>query len=141
MTGAEISQAISDFLAVANDFPRMYEYSLEMTQKLEDETQDILHLIECADASVLVGNLREIRQQRRVLKNERECTRICKEWYGKNKNSINMLNNALGELRKVLRGQNIKMYRFKTNVIREKDSWLSQNDNELDGQLVFWEGQ
>ena len=154
MNAAELEQYLTQFLQQARDAQRRFEEATALEQLPNDCIQDILHTAEFAPSQLdnmdIVSVLHQLRMDRREAKKELEVTTVFKEWAVQNKKSLDLLEQALGQMRKVLRRQPRDMYRFKTNIVGEKDGWLQAepevnafdtvDPNQITLEEVFHEG-
>lgn len=142
MKAAEFEQYLTTFL----DHCRQARYYFEEAQAEEqypnDATQDLLHIAEFAPSQLegvdIISILHGLRETRREAKKELEVAQYFHTWAEENKLAISKLEQALGNMRKVLRRQPHDMYRCRTSIIGEKDNWL-QADPEPYHQLTMYE--
>lgn len=124
----ELEQYLTEFSRIARQAEADFNSAVAAEQYYEDATQDILHSAEFAPSTLqkinLVTALTDIRTQRRDAKKELEGAKVWKDWAVENKKSFDKLDQVLGQLRKIMKWQANSMYRFKTDLVAEKDSYL-----------------
>lgn len=139
MTANELERYLSAFLIQCRAAKHQHEQAVAAEQAPNDAIQDILHVAEFSpallDPAHLPTLLHELRHQRRETKKELEVSQIFYSWTEENKKSIDKLDQVLGAMRKVLRRQPTDMYRYKSDVIGEKDSWLQAAELDDPNQL------
>lgn len=138
MNAAELEQYLTQFLQSCRDSKRRFEEATALEQYPNDATQDLLHAIELAPSQMegvnLVRVIHDLRVQRRDAKKELEVTQIFFDWATQNKKAIDQLDNALGQMRKILRRQPHDAYRWRTSIIGEAGNWL-QADPEPEPEM------
>lgn len=100
------------------NFPRQYKLAKEELRKINQERQDLLHVIELGklDAvkmSRMMSELKDVQKRRRKLKNEIELMSEVNYFlsYIKNLSEIEgIVNNTIGNLRKVSNQQDQRTY-------------------------------
>lgn len=101
----QTSSYIETFLNYLSEIDRSYPITKAELEKKDAETQDILHELELGDNNYkerakIATKLRNIRKERRQLKDRIEETEILYQWMNENKTSINKLQQVLGQTRK-----------------------------------------
>lgn len=128
MNAAELTQYLTEFCNLAKDAKRRFEAATEEEARPNEATQDILHTAELDPSALngvdVVALLHKLREERRIAKKELEVTEKFYNWATSNAKALNLLDQTLGEMRKVLRRQPSDMYRYKTDCIAEKDSFI-----------------
>lgn len=103
------------------DFPKQYKLAKDELSRVEQERQDLLHILEFArlDAvktSMISRELKDVQRRRRDLKNELEYLNEIVESlksFGKLKVIENTLNRSIGRLRKISRSQSNRTYNIR----------------------------
>ena len=143
MKAAELEQAVSSFFENVKDAAYNFSVAQTQEQELEDMTQDLLHTAELQpellDSVDLVELLHSIREKRREAKMELEVARIFFNYVQSNQAVLNKLQNELGQMRKVLKRQALDTYRYKTDVLHTKDSFLARKPEPTYHQYTIWE--
>lgn len=120
--------ATSAGLAAFLDYLRDAEEQLRMAEadqaEAEAATQDLLHALELGEHHAkergrLAQKLREVRRKRRSAKNTVERTRPVAEWAEQNRGVVKSLERLLGEVRKVERKEESRVYAPRTTVLEE----------------------
>ena len=101
----ETSNYIETFLNYLSEVDRSYPLVNAELKKKDDETQDILHELELGDNNYrerakIATRLKNIRKERRQLKDKIEEIETLYQWVNENKTSINKLQQVLGQTRK-----------------------------------------
>ncbi len=126
------SEYIESFLR----YLRESESNLRMAQESEiqcnNETQDVLHRLELCDdnyrnTALIAKKLRQIRKDRRTAKNRVEIFTPVAEWVSENQAAIRSLEATLGQMRKIEKQQQIRVYVPRTDVFQES---LVQNEKK-----------
>lgn len=120
----QISKEIDDFLTFLREIEQRHSISLSLEQDMNDETQDILHIIEFeeigqAEKDILYNKLREIRQKRRTAKEYVLTTTAVVSWTEENRGFIKGLEKLLGEVRKAERYNQNKIFTPRTGIAEE----------------------
>ena len=118
------SETIQDFLLLIQKAKDCYPEEEANVTYRENETQYILHELECVPHSAaqimkLAKRLTATRQDRRLSKDNLELLLPIVEWCGKHKNAVNDLKDALAAVaikEDSLRGRE---YRYRTTVVQE----------------------
>lgn len=110
------------------DLPKHYLHLQEELKRLDEESQDILHLIEMVDLDLYRSwqaskELRENRRNRRKIKDELNTLDSLKEVYYRKNISKDSLDTAVGKLREVRNSQETRGYRM-----RQRTEWQSMVD-------------
>src|SRR5690625_1614099 len=98
------------------DYPKQYDLAKEQLMKVEQERQDLLHVIELGklDAIALsrtVRELKRVQQVRRKLKSEIEVLGEVMKFVGRfSKSRRNVINEAIGNVRSVQERQKRRIY-------------------------------
>lgn len=101
------------------EYPKMIQRLEGELKKLEQESQDYLHLIEMTSFSAFQGfkyakELQNVRRQRREIKDDLEQLYVIKELNSVAvKPSEKNVNKAIGEIRKIKRNQETRSYRMR----------------------------
>ncbi len=120
----QVSKGIESFLSLLREVERQHNVSLSVEQDANDETQDILHIIELKDIeqsemSVLCDKLKDIRVKRRKAKDYVVQTNSVVSWIEENKNVIKGIEKLLGEVRKAERYTQNRIFTPKTGISEE----------------------
>lgn len=130
-----MSLYLEDFI----NFLEGAEEQLHISQLELDEAnlnlQDLEHFIEFGNADgkkmLKVYNIcKQVRQKRRIAKeNIEQCSPIV-EWYGKNRQVVQELRRLLGQIRKIEQQQSNRAYAIRTDILDEITSLshLSERD-------------
>lgn len=142
MNGIELEAFVTSFMNLYRSAEKAFNEATEVEQILNDATQDILHSIEFCpnqiDADEMVHKLHEIRMDRREAKQELEVATQFWDWAQKNRTAMTSLEQNLGAIRKIVRRQPNGIYRYKTNYVKPKDSWITREKEPEYEQLCFW---
>ncbi len=126
-----LQEGIEDFLDFIRDVEQGNCISLEEERISNNETQDLLHMLELLpmDDSGLLSvsqHLIEIRKKRRKAKNYIAAGTLIVEWIEENRAVINSLKRLLGEVRKKEQNSECRLYTPRTSmwtdIIRESDT-------------------
>lgn len=114
----DIEKTIVVMRNAIKDFPTRYKHNEKMIKKLEQETQDLLHLIELKDLDVYKGftvykQLQEVRKERRELKDENDLLRQVEGELRKMQKYVPKLNEGLGDIRKSKIYKTNRKYNFR----------------------------
>ncbi len=114
-------EAFLDYLRDASERQRMAEAD---RTEAEAATQDLLHALELgqldrAERARLAVKLREVRRKRRRAKNTLAWTTPVAAWAKENHGTVKSLERLLGELRKVERQSEGRVYAPRTHVLEE----------------------
>lgn len=112
----DIEQTAITVRDAIRNIPKQYGHNQDKIKNLEDERQDILHLIELTNFNAYEGyklsnELQRIQQERRKLKKENELLKPLIQPLSKMKGNLKHLDDAVGQIRKVKQNQQIKSYR------------------------------
>lgn len=119
------SEHISSFLTYIQECATRLHIACADEQEANKQTQDILHRLELQPDSYhttaqLGKTLRKVRQNRRIAKDMRERLAVIDEWTVRNAVAIKSLERLLGDLRKIERNQNNRLYVPRTDILEEK---------------------
>ena len=115
-TSYYIESFLNYISSVEKSFPFM---ELEMEKK-NDETQDILHEIELGNTTYkerakIATRLRNVRKERRVVKDYLEEISALVQWVDENKSCLNKLKEVLGQVRKQEKYHQNRTYHKRVN--------------------------
>lgn len=101
----QTSSYIETFLNYLSEINRSYPLTKAELKKKDNETQDILHELELGENNYkertkIATQLRNVRKERRHLKDKIEEIETLYQWMNENKTSINKLQQVLGQTRK-----------------------------------------
>ena len=111
----EILEALQAVRDVYVNYPKRYEEIKDGIKRCELEIEDLEHLMEFAKLNASQGYqmykaMKEVRKRRRELKNELELLEISKRINNAGKPNEKILNQAIGDMRKVIKQQNDRCY-------------------------------
>ena len=124
------SEKLSEFLNFICQVKPEYDYYLDVQADAEAKILDLLHEIELVphnafDMVKIYKQLRESRKQRRLAKDSiRELTPLV-TWVEDNKKEIETLKRTLGDVRKVEKMEDGRIYLYRTEIVAET---LKKND-------------
>lgn len=124
------SEKLSEFLNFICQVKPEYDYYLDVQADAEAKILDLLHEIELVphnafDMVKIYKQLRESRKQRRLAKDSiRELTPLV-TWAEDNKKEIEALKRTLGDVRKVEKMEDGRIYLYRTEIVAET---LKKND-------------
>ncbi len=124
------SEKLSEFLNFICQVKPEYDYYLDVQADAEAKILDLLHEIELVphnafDMVKIYKQLRESRKQRRLAKDSiRELTPLV-TWVEDNKKEIEALKRTLGDVRKVEKMEDGRIYLYRTEIVAET---LKKND-------------
>ena len=124
------SEKLSEFLNFICQVKPEYDYYLDVQADAEAKILDLLHEIELVphnafDMVKIYKQLRESRKQRRLAKDSiRELTPLV-TWVEDNKKEIEALKRTLGDVRKVEKMEDVRIYLYRTEIVAET---LKKND-------------
>lgn len=119
-----ISSGIDSFLTFLRKVEQTYSIFLSVEQDANNETQDILHIIELREAGQaeiieLYDKLKEVRCKRRKAKDYVLQATSVINWTEENKTVIKGLEKLLGEVRKNERYTQNRIFTAKTGIAQE----------------------
>lgn len=124
------SEKLSEFLNFICQVKPEYDYYLDVQADAEAKILDLLHEIELVphnafDMVKIYKQLRESRKQRRLAKDSiRELTPLV-TWVEDNKKEIEAIKRTLGDVRKVEKMEDGRIYLYRTEIVAET---LKKND-------------
>ena len=124
------SEKLSEFLNFICQVKPEYDYYLDVQADAEAKILDLLHEIELVphnafDMVKIYKQLRESRNQRSLAKDSfRELTPLV-TWVEDNKKEIEALKRTLGDVRKVEKMEDVRIYLYRTEIVAET---LKKND-------------
>lgn len=124
------SEKLSEFLNFICQVKPEYDYYLDVQADAEAKILDLLHEIELVphnafDMVKIYKQLRESRKQRRLAKDSiRELTPLV-TWVEDNKKEIEALKRTLGDVRKMEKMEDGRIYLYRTEIVAET---LKKND-------------
>lgn len=125
------SEQLETFLNWVEDVPRMVVSAEERLHKAEDEETDLSHFLELEDPDrtelYRAGRkLQQVLKERREAKDELDNLEAVAAWAENNQGAINKLKGVLGEMRKVEKRWQNRLYHEKTNILegvkRDRDT-------------------
>ena len=125
------SEQLETFLNWVEDVPRLVASAEERLHKAEDEEADLNHFLELQepDRTELYRGARKLQQvlkDRREAKYELDNLEAIAVWAENNQGAINKLKGVLGEMRKVEKRWQNRLYHEKTNILegvkRDRDT-------------------
>ncbi len=119
-----LSEGIDNFLTFLRDVEQTRSVFLSIERDADNETQDILHIIELKEVNqteidTLYDKLKEIRRKRRKAKEYILQTASIIDWIDKNRNVIKGIETLLGDIRKAERHSQNKIFTPKTEIFDE----------------------
>lgn len=126
MSIGKLSCQIDEFLKLIRHAQELYGQSQETEVTTNNQTQDILHALELndysyRDRSFIASRLATVRKQRREAKDLFSQTKPIVDWATNNQKAIRTLENLLGELRKVERALENRIYARRTSIMEDID--------------------
>lgn len=111
----QVEDTLQALLKVYTTFPEQLELAKEELKRVEEEIQDILHIIELAslDAVLMIKmykELKELRKKRRKLKDEIELLEAVNEIHNYSNLNKGIIGNIIGKVRNVIRKQENRRY-------------------------------
>lgn len=124
MTRLKVSAGLENFLGYLREAEELSRMAEADRAEADAATQDILHALElgqhnAASRARLAQTLREVRRQRRAAKDTQEQTRPVAAWIKENHAAIKGLERLLGEVRKLERQTENRVYIPRTHVLDE----------------------
>ena len=115
---------IADFLALLSFAETRYATAQEDEQEANAETQDILHSLEFRwhdprKAARLTRKLSEIRQKRRMAKDDMEIAGLILNFRDKNAGMVKALRRLQGDIQTTEQNFERRSYQFRTDVMEE----------------------
>lgn len=110
-----ISKSIEDFLDFLREAKTVYTISTDLEKEDDNKTQDILHSLEldkhnAVEYTQLAIELRRVRQSRRENKDMAANMAPIVKWVEDNAGAIHSIERLLGEVRKVEKAQQNRVY-------------------------------
>lgn len=122
------SENIAAFLNFLRNAQSLYNIARDELHQADNETQDILHQLELHENSyhkiaALGKKLRAVRRRRRAAKDTMEVYQPIIVWANKpdNREMIREMERLLGEVRKVEKSKENRMYIPKTKILEDED--------------------
>lgn len=116
----ELSNGLDDFLKYLRECQQLNRVSIAEEQEINGNIQDILHILEFEDKDYhsmakLAKQLKELRKQRRIAKDNINVTNPIIEWLDSKENQmvIKSLERLLGDLRKIEKNTKNRIYTYK----------------------------
>jgi len=111
-------EAIEEFNKLLQSATSTYVYLNGQISIMDNEQQDILHLIEMSkdskERSKLATRLKQLRKERRIIKNKFEYYQLLTPFVEKNRTVVGEIQRLLGELRKIEQKQKNPVYVMRT---------------------------
>ena len=118
----ELSNGLDDFLKYLRECQQLNRVSIAEEQEINGNIQDILHILEFEDKDYhsmakLAKQLKELRKQRRIAKDNINVTNPIIEWLDSKDNQmvIKSLERLLGDLRKIEKNTKNRIYTYRGN--------------------------
>ena len=120
----DAGKSIADFLAFLDSAQKRYAAAMVEEQDANAETQDILHALEfqwhdTRRAARLTRRLSEIRQKRRLAKDDMEIAALILNFRDKNIGVVKALRRLQGDIRTTEQNFERRSYRFRTDIMEE----------------------
>lgn len=117
----EYEQALQAVRDIYVTYPKRIESNEEELKKIDQEIQDLLHVIElgtfdAAKGSQILKQLKKARQERRRVKNDLELLDPIKEFISYAKPSEKNIGQSIGKLRNVVNVQEHRTYRMRVRT-------------------------
>lgn len=117
----EYEQALQAVRDIYVTYPKRIESNEEELKKIDQEIQDLLHVIElgafdAAKGSQILKQLKKARQERRRVKNDLELLEPIKEFISYAKPSEKNIGQSIGKLRNVVNVQEHRTYRMRVRT-------------------------
>lgn len=115
------------------DFPNRYHENNKRIKEIEEETMDLLHLIElttfnAAEGYKIAKRIKEIRQERRRLKDENEQLKHIEPILTKWRDRLQQLDKVVGDIRKAKMNKVNRSYRCRVRKdLQSKINGVKQN--------------
>ncbi len=124
MKQPKVSAGLEAFLSYLREMEERSRMAEADRVEADAATQDILHALElgqhnAASRARLAQTLREVRRQRRAAKDTREQTVPVAAWAKENQAAVKSLERLLGEIRKIERQTENRVYIPRTHVLEE----------------------
>lgn len=118
----KISQGIEDFTSYLRDTEQKYRIAETNEQEATNDTQAILHYLELTspeedEYEKIALTLKEVREKRRIAKDQMDQISPVIQWINTNPNVIKALNQLLGDVRKAENSAVNRIYTPKTKII------------------------
>lgn len=126
MERPKVSANLEEFLRYLRETEEQVRMAEANRVEADAATQDILHALElgqhnAADRARLAQTLREVRRQRRTAKDTLEQAGLVAAWATENHATVKSLERLLGEVRKLERYMENRVYTPKTHILDEKE--------------------
>ena len=117
----EYEQALQAVRDIYVNYPKRIESNEQELTKIEQEIQDLLHVIELGSYDAIKGNqllkqLKKARQDRRKIKNDLELLEPVKEFISYAKPTEKNIGQSIGKLRNVINVQEHRTYRMRVRT-------------------------
>lgn len=114
----EIEQALQSVRDVFVNYPKRIETNEEALKKIDQEIQDIMHVIELNNFSaskgyILAKELKKARQERRRIKDELELLEPIKSFLGYQKPTEKNIGKTIGDVRNVQNVHRARTYKMR----------------------------
>lgn len=114
----EIEQSLQSVREVFVNYPKRYNQATDELREIENEIQDILHVIEFCNLDAIkmtekYKELKALRQQRRQLKHELEVLEEIKSFVAYPKPNEKVINSVIGKVKSTLEKQHRRTYTMK----------------------------
>lgn len=119
ITMSEFERTLVSLRGMFVDYPARYRMNYEEIILLQREEQDLLHMAEFVNLNLYESykfykGIQELRQKRRILKDENQLLEpILKLSRQENNTDKKLIDETLGEVRKLNRNQGVRSYRMK----------------------------
>lgn len=128
LIGTAVSERLENFLDFIKEAEQICSISADSEAETNDLTQDLLHSIELEEhgyheLAKLAKELREIRRERRIAKDNQNVVLPLVEWAQNNRAVIKSLERVLGETRKKERHLENRVYFPRTKGRKEDDKY------------------
>ncbi|WP_077325731.1 hypothetical protein [Virgibacillus siamensis] len=112
----DVEQTATTIRDAIRDIPKTYEYNEKDIKRLDQETQDLLHLAELTNFNAFEGysiakEIQSVRQARRQLKDENEMLVELHSIMKELQPYLKDLNKSLGNIRQIKKKHAVRTYR------------------------------
>ena len=118
MDAEEIAVTIRNAI---KDIPSHYDWNMNRIEQIQNETDDLIHMLELTNFNASEGykisrRLKEIRMERRILKDENDLLRPMVGELTNMKNKKGVWDAVVGNVRKVKAGKRKRFYKCKHRI-------------------------
>jgi hypothetical protein len=130
----EFEAALQSVRDVFVNYPRRVTSNQEELRKIDDEIQDVLHMIEfgnfnASDGFKFAKDLQRLRNDRRKIKDDLELLKPIEEFIAFVKPTEKNINSTIGELRKVMNVHKTRVYKMRVRT--DKQDFIKNKNAEV----------